>query len=123
MASPHANYDRRGEQGDAHYFRKLVEEEEIRLFVVGLAVHGNGAESQQSQAARKFGGWLAKTTGVPVEYYDERYSSAEADKWLELAEFTKKQRKARRDMLAAQILLSAYLERGGRGDGTEALDD
>jgi putative Holliday junction resolvase len=45
-------------------------------------------------------------------YFDERFTSAEAEQILERAEFTKKQRKARLDKLAAQILLSAYLEAG-----------
>ena len=54
-------------------------------------------------------------TGVPVEYFDERYTTAEADELLGGAKLTKKQRQARRDQLAAQIMLTAYLEAGARG--------
>ena len=54
-------------------------------------------------------------TGVPVEYFDERYTTSEADELLGSAKLTKKQRQARRDQLAAQIMLTAYLEAGGRG--------
>ncbi len=39
----------------------------------------------------------------------------EADELLGSVKFTKKQRQARRDQLAAQIMLAAYLEAGGRG--------
>jgi putative Holliday junction resolvase len=51
---------------------------------------------------------------VPVEYYDERYTSAEAEEMLMGAGLTKKRRKERLDQLAAQIMLTAYLEAGAK---------
>jgi putative Holliday junction resolvase len=112
IASPLANYTRRGEQADAEFFRRLATQEQIVGFVVGLPVHLDGRESQKSTEARQFGQWLAQTTGVDVVFFDERFSTAEAEQALMDAELTKKQRKARLDKLAAQILLSAYLEAG-----------
>jgi putative holliday junction resolvase len=112
IASPLANYTRRGEKADEEFFRKLVKDEEIQTFVVGLPVHLNGLESQKSIESRKFGTWLQTITGVPVVYFDERFTSAEAEHFLLGAELTKKQRKARLDKLAAQILLTSYLEAG-----------
>lgn len=115
LASPLENYTRRDKAADAARFRRLVEEEKVALFVVGLPVHTSGHESAKSLEARRFGQWLTETTGVPVEYYDERYSSAEAETWLLGAELTSKQRKKRRDMLAAQIILAGYLESAAKG--------
>lgn len=100
---------------DAHYFRQLATEERIARFVVGLPVHLSGNESQKSLEAREFGKWLGETTGVPVDYFDERFTTSEADQLLGAVKFTKKQKQARRDQLAAQIMLTAYLEAGGRG--------
>jgi putative holliday junction resolvase len=110
IASPLENYTRRSMEQDAKRFRQLAEEERIVLFVVGLALHLSGDESQKSFEARKFGAWLAETTGVPVEFYDERFTSREAEDFLVTADMTRKRRKKRLDMLAAQILLTAYLE-------------
>ncbi len=115
IAGPYENYTRRGLAADAHYFRQLATEERIARFVVGLPVHLSGNESQKSLEAREFGKWLAETTGVPVEYFDERFTTSEADQLLGAVKFTKKQKQARRDQLAAQIMLTAYLEAGGRG--------
>ncbi len=112
IASPLDNYTRRGEEADAEYFRKLVVAERIVGFVVGLPVHLDGRESQKSTEARQFGAWLAQVTGVGAVFFDERFTSAEAEQALLSAELTKKQRKARLDKLAAQILLTAYLEAG-----------
>jgi len=112
IASPLANYTRRGEKADAEYFRKLVADERIVRFVVGLPVHLDGRESEKSGEARKFGQWLGQITRLPIVFFDERFTSVEAEQALIGAEMTKKKRKARLDKLAAQILLVAYLEAG-----------
>jgi putative Holliday junction resolvase len=117
LASPLENYKRRGEAADAEFFQRLVAEERIVRFIVGLPVHLDGRESQKSIEARQFGQWLGEVTGVPVEYFDERFTSAEAEQHLSAAKLTKKQRKARLDKLAAQILLTAYLESIEHGRG------
>jgi putative Holliday junction resolvase len=118
IASPHANYTRRTADLDAAYFTNLAQDEQIGRFVVGLPVHLHGGESQKSTESREFGKWLTDVTGVPVEFFDERFTTFEADEVLGAARLTKKQRQARRDQLAAQIMLTAYLESGGRGQQT-----
>ena len=116
IAGPYENYNRRNEKLDAEYFLRLAEQEHIGKFVVGLPVHLSGNESQKSREAREFGAWLEKLTGVMVEYFDERYTSSEAEAILGDAQLTKKQRQARLDQLAAQIMLTAYLEAGAKGE-------
>ena len=113
IASPYETYTRRSEKLDGEYFREFASQERLTRFVVGLPVHLSGDESQKSHEARAFGAWLEKLTGVPVEYFDERFTSAEAEAILGDAQLTKKKRKARLDQLAAQIMLTAYLEAGG----------
>ncbi len=115
IASPLENYTRRGPEQDAQRFRRLVAEEGVVLFVVGLPIHLDGRESPKSQEARQFGKWLGEVTGVPVEFFDERFTSHEAEQALLAADMTRKRRKRRIDMLAAQIMLSAYLETLGKG--------
>jgi putative Holliday junction resolvase len=122
LASPCENYSRRGPEGDARYFQSFVTQERIVGFVVGLPVHLDGRESQKSEEARQFGRWLGETTGLPVAYFDERFTTAEADQFLGAAKLTKKQRQARRDKLAAQIMLAAYLE-SSSPDEPRGLDD
>jgi putative Holliday junction resolvase len=116
LASPLETYTRQRQPDDANFFRHLVDREEIRLFVVGLPVHLSGEESEKSLEARQFGTWLAEVTGVPVEFYDERFSSVQADGFMQAGKLTRKRRKQRRDMLAAQVMLAAYLESGKGGE-------
>ncbi|MEQ8847665.1 Holliday junction resolvase RuvX [Botrimarina sp.] len=115
MASPLEVYTRRSERLDAEHFATLAREERLVRWVVGLPVHLDGGESQKSLEARRFGKWLAEKTGVGVDFFDERYTSAQAEEHLLAANLTKKRRKARLDALAAQILLTAYLESGAKG--------
>jgi putative holliday junction resolvase len=115
IASPYENYSRRSLELDGKHFKALATQENIERFVVGLPVHLDGHESQKSTEARAFGRWLQETTGVTVDFFDERFTTAEADELLGAVKFTKKQRQARRDQLAAQIMLAAYLESGNRG--------
>lgn len=110
IASPYENYTRRGEEADRQRFQKLVQDEQVAWFVVGLPVHLDGRESQKSTEARRFGQWLAEVTLRRVEFFDERFTSHEAERYLADAQLTKKKRKARLDKLAAQIMLTAYLE-------------
>jgi putative holliday junction resolvase len=118
IASPLENYTRGTREQDERRFRRLVAEEGVVLFVVGLPLHLDGGESPKSQEARKFGQWLAETTGVPVEFFDERFTSVEAEQALLAADLTRKRRKKRMDMLAAQMMLAAYLEARSEGRGT-----
>jgi putative Holliday junction resolvase len=110
LASPLENYTRRTEALDAAWFTSLAKEERIAGFVVGLPVHVSGQESAKSLEARRFGEWLGRTTSLPVCYFDERYSSAQAEQLLGEAGLTKKRRRARLDKLAAQLFLTAFLE-------------
>ena len=120
IASPLETYQRRDNNEDARRLQRLVEEENVVHFVVGLPVHTNGDESQKSREARAFGSWLNEVTGVAVDYFDERYSTVQAEQLLRDVQMTSRQRKQRRDMLAAQILLSSYLE--SRRDGAESIE-
>jgi putative Holliday junction resolvase len=112
IAFPLATYTRRDRDQDAAYFRRMVQEEEIAALVVGLPVHLSGREGQKAGEARAFGRWLGEVTGLPVVFWDERFSTAEAEGFLWEAGLTHKRRKARRDRVAAQILLQAYLDAG-----------
>ena len=114
-------YARRNEKLDAEYFAKLVADEKIVGFVVGLPVHMSGDESEKSGQAREFGEWLVAATGVVVDWIDERYTTAFAREVLSKSGLSGKKRKAMLDKIAAQAILSAYLESDRSGDSPVAL--
>jgi putative Holliday junction resolvase len=116
IASPLATHARRSCDHDAAYFRDLLDEEEVGQIVVGLPVHLSGREGQKAAEARAFGKWLAEVTGLPVIFWDERFTTAQAEVHLWSAGLTHKRRKTRRDQVAAQIVLQTYLDAGCPGE-------
>ncbi|HMP03176.1 MAG TPA: Holliday junction resolvase RuvX [Gemmatales bacterium] len=112
IAVPLAVYERQTVARDAEHFRALAQKEAVAGWVVGLPVHMSGAEGKLAQDARRFGTWLSATTGLPVCYWDERLSSALADRLLADTGMKARQRRGRLDQVAAQIILQSYLEAG-----------
>ena len=112
IASPLETYNRRTEADDAKYFERLVDDHSIVGFAVGLPLHMSGDESQKSLEARSFGCWLSQVTNRPVVWVDERYSTRFANELLRRGNLSPKKRKARLDKVAAQAILSVYLESG-----------
>jgi len=124
FASPYRNYERRGPAEDGAFFRALARDESLVGFVVGLPIHADGRESAKSREVRSFVDWLRGITGLPIGLIDERYSSRHADALLRETSMTAAQRKKRRDMLAAQIILSTFLESPRLADAMgEPIDD
>lgn len=102
---------------DAVFFRKLVADECVVGFVVGLPIHADGTDSRMSVEVERFGAWLAAETGLPVVFHDERYSSREATGLLAGSGLTRSRKKQRTDAIAAQVVLSSWLEAQAHGGG------
>jgi putative Holliday junction resolvase len=112
IATPLEVYDRKDQAQDARHYRRVVEENDVDLIVVGLPLHTSGQEGTSAKQARAWGVWLARETGQPVTYHDERYSTVDAEAKLIAAGIKRQGRKEKRDMLAAQILLQDFLDLG-----------
>ncbi len=110
IASPLEIYRPRNLDLDARYFRELVARERIVGVIVGLPIHLDGRDSQVSVAAETFAGWLREVTNLPVTLFDERFTSAYADEIMREVGMSRSKRKQILDKLAAQILLTSYLE-------------
>jgi putative Holliday junction resolvase len=59
--------------------QKLVKEWEVTNFVVGLPKHPDGAEHEMTKRAKRFGNQLNGRLNLPVQWVDERYTSAVAE--------------------------------------------
>lgn len=102
--------------GDAVFARiaALIEEWQPGALVVGLPLSADGSDDNpMCKAARKFGVTLKSRFSLPVDYVDERLTSAEADSALRETlgagkKMTEKKRKAR-DAIAAKLILESWL--------------
>ena len=123
FASPLENYTRRGAEKDAAWLQQWVKLERVAGLIVGLPLHTSGSESQKSAEVRQFAAWLQSLVTIPIVLFDERFTTSQANELLAEAGFSSKQRKERRDKLAAQILLVGYLESARTAAKPGALDD
>ena len=112
ISSPLENYQRRSERLDAEHLRQLATDYRIAGLIVGLPVHMSGEEGGKAREARAFGEWASRETGRPVRYWDERFTSALAEDALREAKVSFRKRRDKRDRIAAQLMLQAYLDAG-----------
>ena len=112
IASPLEVHQRRDAAQDARHYQELAREHEVERIVIGLPVHTAGRVGASASLARTWGDWLGSVTGIPVVYFDERYTTVEAEQSLIAAGLKRSKRKGLRDMLAARILLQNYLDDG-----------
>ena len=90
--------------------RNLAEGLGVELIVVGLPVGLDGREGQAAGDARRFAERVAAATGLPVEMYDERFSTVTAERALLESGMRRERRKEARDRVAAAVFLQAYLD-------------
>ena len=101
---------RRRIRDDLDALKHIIENWNIRLLLVGRPLHMSGAESRQSEYTREFAERLQQHTGLPLIFWDERLTSAEAERMLREAGASLDQKKKAVDRLAAVLLLESYLE-------------
>lgn len=119
------NYTRRTTALDLKQIKHWCEEYVIKGIVIGLPIHMNGEESQKSTQCRRFAAWVYEHLHLPIALHDERCTTAVViDQLIEL-DVSRKQRKQKLDMLAAQVLLESYLNsrQPMRGSETGELPD
>lgn len=78
--------------------------------VVGLPVNMDGTEGPRARLVRAFAARIGARTGRRVHLCDERRSSMDADERMARSGLTHKQKKARRDAIAAAAILRRYLD-------------
>ena len=104
---------RRNQQADLDALVHVIRTHEVGRCLLGLPRRLNGEEGPQAEHARAFGSQLARRTGLPVAYWDERLTTVEAERVLrEGGLHTRQQRRPVVDRLAAVILLQSFLEAG-----------
>lgn len=83
----------------------LLKSERIHKVVVGYPLGLDGKENANTERVKKFVFELQKLTDLPIEYFDERFTSFGADKMGEGVS---------RDERAAMLILDGYLNRKAR---------
>lgn len=97
----------------------IIREQGVEKVVVGLPRRMDGSIGPQAEKAQAFGRTLQESVGVQVVFWDERLTTAEAERVMISAGTRRAKRKSTIDMAAATILLQSYLDYASRGVGAE----
>jgi putative Holliday junction resolvase len=111
LAIPLTVIDRAGEGADLERVLALAEEHGVKRIVVGLPRSLDGSIGRQAERVLSFSSALSESTDVPVDTWDERLSTVSAERLLLDAGVKRDKRRARRDAMAAAIILQSYLDR------------
>ncbi len=90
--------------------KNSCKENHVGKIVVGLPLRMDGSKGPAVENVEMFIAKLRKELLVTIETWDERLTSAEAEKVLLLADMSRAKRKQVRDKLAAQLILQSYLD-------------
>jgi putative Holliday junction resolvase len=108
-AHPLATIDARTSADRFAAIHALIREWQPQRLVVGLPVHADGAEHEMTQRARRFARQLGGRFRLPVVEVDERHTTEAATSELAAAR-TGRGGRARRDEIAARVILQAYFD-------------
>jgi putative Holliday junction resolvase len=126
VSQPFSVIVRTGKKHDIGELCEIVKDKEVSLIVVGLPKHTDGSLGKSAMQVMEFAETLKKAVSVPVVTWDERFSTAAAERTLISADMSRQKRKGVIDSVAAAIILDGYLDylrqRSDISSGCESKD-
>ncbi len=111
IATPLETIARKKFQLDAARLLQLANEHGVGGFVIGLPFNLDGSEGPRAQSTRAFARNLSQLTDLPMAFWDERLSTAAAERALLEADASRKRRAELIDKMAAAYILQGALDR------------
>lgn len=108
---------RQNKRLDFEKLEKIVREYGVTQIVVGLPLRMSGLEGTQAEKMQLFAEELRKRFQLPVHLWDERLTSAQANRLLRETEMSIKRRGEVVDQMAAVLILQSFMDSRGRDPG------
>lgn len=105
---------RKNKKYDLQFFRRLIRQYDVKEIVIGLPLRMSGAEGTQAEKIHAFADDLLKHFGLPVHLWDERLTSAEANRILRATDLSIEKRGKAVDRMAAMLILQSWMENRAR---------
>jgi putative Holliday junction resolvase len=90
--------------------KELIHEKEVELILVGMPRNMDGTYGPAAQKVQEFVAVLKGALSVPIKFWDERLTSAQANRLLIQGNVRRNKRKEKVDKMAGAILLQSYLD-------------
>ncbi len=108
LATPHSVLRRKSRKEDVARLARLIDELGVERVIIGVPYSLSGPEAVGPQARRvlRYAEGLCQTISIPCEYFDESYSTADAQAYLTVSG----RKKVPIDAAAAAVILQNYLD-------------
>ena len=116
-AQPLMTLERRSREIDFERLAALVAEHDVIRIVVGMPLGMDGSRGERVRLTEVFMERLRRATGRPVEAWDERLTTVQAERALLEGDVSRRRRRGVIDQVAAVILLQSWLDARGHGAG------
>ncbi len=103
-------YRKQGKKQDLVYFQSLVKEHNISQIVIGMPLRMDGTEGSRGEKTKQFAQWLEVSLGLPIHFWDERLTTRDAFRILREQKASPQKKKAKKDQIAATLILAGWLE-------------
>ncbi|HEU4414753.1 MAG TPA: Holliday junction resolvase RuvX [Candidatus Angelobacter sp.] len=105
--------ERKNKRADFGRLERTIREYQVREIVLGNPLRMSGQEGAQSQKVAEFAEELRQRFQLPVHLWDERLTSAEANRLLRENEVSLKRRTQAVDRMAAVLILQSFMQSRG----------
>lgn len=95
---------------DFSRLQQLMKEYGVERIVIGLPINMDGSHGPRAKKSQDFAKLAEKRLAVPVSLWDERLTTASAERTLLAADVSRRRRKQVIDKLAASLILQSYLD-------------
>jgi putative Holliday junction resolvase len=109
-AQPLETVRRSGEEADLAALRRVADEYEVSRVVLGLPLNMDGSEGASARIARSFASKIEAALGMPVQLFDERLSTFEAESRLRARGLSAREQRGVIDAEAAAVILQDWLD-------------
>jgi putative Holliday junction resolvase len=92
--------------------KQLLREREVELIIIGMPRNMDGSYGPAAAKVQEFVAVLKENIIIPIRTWDERLTSAQANRFLIEANVRRQDRKEKVDKAAAAILLQSFLDSG-----------
>lgn len=101
---------RRNKRSDFARLQRVVREYQVQEIVLGNPLRMSGEEGTQAKKVAEFAEQLRQKFNLPVHLWDERLTSAEANRLLREADISLERRTQAVDRMAATLILQSFLQ-------------
>jgi putative Holliday junction resolvase len=101
---------RQNKRLDFEHLAKIIDQQQVVQIVVGYPLRMSGEEGAQAEKMQRFAQELRERFGLPVHLWDERLTSAEANRLLRETDMSIRRRGQVVDQMAAVLILQSWME-------------